>query len=348
MGKVKKVLFIIFFVLLALIIGIIGVFFYLRAKGERALKENPVTAYSDSSEGSGTTEPYITYKGKKYVYNDDIINILCLGIDKDLPIEEKRASGSEGLADAVVLISINPEDGSIGVLGIPRDTVVPVKVLDTDGNFVRDENVQITLQYAYGRTAEQSCELMSSAVSNLLYRLPIHRYCSINFQAVPVLNDAVGGVEVEVLEDIDGKHCKLEAGTTVHLDGYEALDYIQDRDTSVSKSSMGRMERQKQYMMNYFARAKEVIVGDPGLPISVYKELEGNMCTNITVEDLAYLVPEVIGISLDGNSIAEIPGEVTQPDENEEFHVDEEALKELVIERFYKEAETTETEGDAN
>lgn len=101
-------------------------------------------------------------------------------------------------------------------------------------------------------------------------------------------------------------------------------------------------------MMNYFARAKEVIVGDPGLPISVYKELEGNMCTNITVEDLAYLVPEVIGISLDGNSIAEIPGEVTQPDENEEFHVDEEALKELVIERFYKEAETTETEGDAN
>ena len=63
---------------------------------------------------------------------------------------------------------------------MPRETIVPVKLIDTAGNFVRTENEQITLQYAYGQTAEKSCELMTDAVSNLLFQLPIQRYCAIN------------------------------------------------------------------------------------------------------------------------------------------------------------------------
>ena len=340
MAKVKKVFLVAGIIFLVAVITVSGIFFYLRAKGERQLKENFVSGMQSGNDGLD-----IVYDGKQYKYNENIINILCMGIDKDLPIEEKRSSGSEGLADAVLLVSVNLEDGSIGIIGIPRDTIIPVKVLDSQGQFLRRENGQITLQYAYGRTAEQSCELMAEAVSNLLYKLPIHRYCSINLQAVPILNDAVGGVEVEVLEDIEGEHCTLKAGTTVHLDGYEALDYIQERDTNVSRSSMGRLERQKQYMMNYFDQAKDIVKEDPSLPVTVYNELQGNMCTNITAEELAYLIPEIMDISLDDSTVAEISGEVIQPEKHEEFHVDEEALKELVIERFYEETASTGDEG---
>lgn len=341
----QKVLLAVFAVIVIAAGSLTGSFFFLRARGEKSLKtEVPETAEQVTpQEREGL---FITYNGKEYRYNDDIINFLCLGIDKDIPIEEKRETGSEGLADAVLLVSIDVNAGQISLLAIPRETIVPVRVQDTGGNFVKNENKQITLQYAYGQTAEDSCELMVDAVSNLLFKVPIQRYCSINFQAVPTLNDAIGGVDVEVLEDVWGDHCTLYAGTTEHLDGYEALDYIQWRYEWAPETSMGRLERQKQYMMNYFNQAKSVVKDDPTLPVRVFRELDGNMCTNITVDDLTYLVPELLDISLDTDNIAMIPGEVTEAGEYEEYHVYEDELKDLVISRFYEEVEP-ETDEDS-
>ena len=341
----QKVLLAVFAVIVIAAGSLTGSFFFLRARGEKSLKtEVPETVEQVTpQEREGL---FITYNGKEYRYNDDIINFLCLGIDKDIPIEEKRETGSEGLADAVLLVSIDVNAGQISLLAIPRETIVPVRVQDTGGNFVKNENKQITLQYAYGQTAEDSCELMVDAVSNLLFKVPIQRYCSINFQAVPTLNDAIGGVDVEVLEDVWGDHCTLYAGTTEHLDGYEALDYIQWRYEWAPETSMGRLERQKQYMMNYFNQAKTVVKDDPTLPVRVFRELDGNMCTNITVDDLTYLVPELLDISLDTDNIAMIPGEVTEAGEYEEYHVYEDELKDLVISRFYEEVEP-ETDEDS-
>ena len=343
----QKVLLAVFAVIVIAAGSLTGSFFFLRARGEKSLKtEVPETAEQVTpQEREGL---FITYNGKEYRYNDDIINFLCLGIDKDIPIEEKRETGSEGLADAVLLVSIDVDAGQISLLAIPRETIVPVRVQDTGGNFVKNENKQITLQYAYGQTAEDSCELMVDAVSNLLFKVPIQRYCSINFQAVPTLNDAIGGVDVEVLEDVWGDHCTLYAGTTEHLDGYEALDYIQWRYEWAPETSMGRLERQKQYMMNYFNQAKTVVKDDPTLPVRVFRELDGNMCTNITVDDLTYLVPELLDISLDTDNIAMIPGEVTEAGEYEEYHVYEDELKDLVISRFYEEVEPETDEDSGN
>ena len=159
---------------------------------------------------------------------------------------------------------------------------------------------------------------------------------------------AIGGVDVEVLEDIWGEHCTLYQGTVAHLDGYEALDYIRWRAEWEAGSSMTRLERQKQYMSNYFAQAKEAVKSDLTLPVRVFGELSGNMCTNVTVEDITYLVPELLDISLDTENIAMVPGEVTQPGEYEEYHVYEEELKQLVVNMFYEEvASETGNTGDA-
>ncbi|HJC91062.1 MAG TPA: LCP family protein [Candidatus Mediterraneibacter excrementigallinarum] len=332
----QKVLAMVLALILVLVAGFAGSFFFLRAKGEKNLKTQvPETAESAPEEEREGI--FVTYKGKEYKYNENIINFLCLGIDKDVPIEEKRTGDIEGLADAVLLASVDVEDGLVQLLAIPRDTIVPVKVMDSQGRFDRNENVQITMQYAYGRTAKESCELMTDTVSNLLFRLPIQRYCSINFEAVPTLNDAIGGVDVDVLEDIYGEHCTLYAGTTEHLEGYEALDYIRWRDEWVAESSMGRLERQKQYMFNYFNQAKDAVKKDLTLPVKVFQELDANMCTNITVEDITYLVPELLDITLDTENIAMVPGEVVQGEEFEEYHVDDDALKDLVISRYYEE-----------
>ncbi len=314
--------------------GLAGGFFYLRAQGEKNLKTNVAAAGNSETAREGL---YITHNGKEYQYNEDVINFLCLGIDKDIPIEEKRFGYSEGLADAIILISINVETGQIKLLAIPRDTIVPVKVLDKAGYFLKNEDLQITLQYMYGETAADSCELMLNTVSDLLYKVPIQRYCSINFQAIPILNDAIGGVDVQVLEDISGATGNYRTGDTIHLAGNMALDYVRERDTNVFGSSMGRLERQKQYITNYFATAKNAVKNDMALPVTIYQSLQGNMCTNISVEDIAYLVPKLLDVSLTAEDMTMIPGEIIQPDEHEQYIVNKDQLKEVVLNFFYKE-----------
>ncbi len=334
----KKIMLGLIAVIVVGIAGLTGGFFYLRAQGEKNLKTD-VAAAGDSAEAQEGL--YITYNDKKYQYNEDVINFLCLGIAKDVPIEEKTAitgleTGGEGFADAVILVSLNIESGKIKIFAIPRDTIVPVKVVDSAGYFVRTENIQLTSQHAYGQTAAEGAELMVDAVSNLFFKVPIQRYCSINLSAIPILNDAIGGVDVQVLEDIEGSTGTYHAGETIHLKGKMAEDYVRERDTNVKGSSLQRLERQKQYMTNYFATAKEAVKNDMTLPLTLYQSLQGNMYTNITVEDIAYLVPELLNISLNPEDMVAIPGEVSWG-EYMEYHVNTDQLKEIVINNFYKE-----------
>lgn len=328
-------------------------FLYLRFQGERSLKsqvqimdanmENRENTSEDSISEEEQEGFYITYDGKQYQYNSDVINILCLGIDKDIPIEEKRETGSEGLADVVILASIDTKEDTLKFLAVPRETMVPVKLIDTKGNFVRTENEQITLQYAYGQTAEKSCELMIDTVSNLLFQLPIQRYCAINFQALPALNDAIGGVDLVSIETVHWWNGSFYEGQQMHLEGQAALDYVRQRDETIPKSSMGRLERQKQYITCYLEQAKEAVGKDLTLPVKMFQSLTENMCTDVTVADITYLVPELLNMEINLENISMVPGETITGGEHEEYHVDADALKQLVIQMFYKEVPAEQT-----
>lgn len=328
-------------------------FLYLRFQGERSLKSQVQIMDANMGNRENTSEDsiseeeqegfYITYDGKQYQYNSDVINILCLGIDKDIPIEEKRETGSEGLADVVILASIDTKEDTLKFLAVPRETIVPVKLIDTKGNFVRTENEQITLQYAYGQTAEKSCELMIDTVSNLLFQLPIQRYCAINFQALPALNDAIGGVNLVSIETVHWWNGSFYEGQQMHLEGQAALDYVRQRDETIPKSSMGRLERQKQYITCYLEQAKEAVGKDLTLPVKMFQSLTENMCTDVTVADITYLVPELLNMEINLENISMVPGETITGGEHEEYHVDADALKQLVIQMFYKEVPAEQT-----
>lgn len=321
--------------------GLFGSFVYLRAEGEKNLKVDVEERMADSEVEEEKREGlFITYNGKEYQYNEDVINFLCLGIDKATSIEDmKENMKSQGNSDVLMLVSLNVENGMIKVFAIPRDTMVSVKVFDTEGRYVRSETAQITTQHAYGHTEEEACELTVEAVSNLLYKVPIQRYCSINFLAVPILNDAVGGVDVDVLEYMQGSYGTYQPGDRIHLEGDMALEYIRLRDHSAEASAMLRLERQKQYLINFFQVAKEAMRGNLTLPVTIYQQLQDNqyMHTNITLADITYLVPKILDTPLSMEDLAMIPGESAQPGEYEEYHVNQQALKELVIQSFYRE-----------
>ena len=354
--RILKVCLIFLGIFFFLLSGSIAGFFYLRVKGEKGLKTAvPAAEQSEKkSEKKGQKEQedlpegiYTTYQGKRYRYKEDVINFLCLGIDKDIPMEEKRNTGSEGLADAVLLVSINVQSKDVKLLAIPRETVIPVKVFDRAGNFLKTENKQITLQYAYGRTAKDSCELTAEAVSNLLYKLPIQRYCAINFTALPVLNDAIGGVKLTALETVQWWNGSFYEGQDLHLKGQMALDYVRQRDETIPESSMGRLERQKQYITGFIDQAKAAVKKDVTLPAELFQQLTDHMCTNITLEDLAYLAPELVNIRLNPENIGMVPGDVVPAGEHEEYHVHTEELKKLVIQSFYEEVPEEGITGEA-
>ena len=86
----------------------------LRAKGGKSLK---VEVKQEKADESGSDKGFfIVHKGKEYRYREDIINILCIGVDKEISMEEKEAeAGRLGLADVIVLVSIDRcPDGSQG------------------------------------------------------------------------------------------------------------------------------------------------------------------------------------------------------------------------------------------
>lgn len=69
----------------------------------------------------------VIYKGEKYVYNEDIITILFMGVDKLLESEEGETAneesviGTNGQADTLVLGIIDKKNEKISFINVSRD-----------------------------------------------------------------------------------------------------------------------------------------------------------------------------------------------------------------------------------
>ena len=55
-----------------------------------------------------------------------------------------------------------------------------IEVFNPSGKSLGESTDHINIQYAFGDGKQKSCELMKTAVSNLLDGLPIQGYCSMN------------------------------------------------------------------------------------------------------------------------------------------------------------------------
>lgn len=286
------------------------------------------------------------YKGKIYRYKEDMINILCMGIDKKTEKMEKAAaeSGEGGQADAIFLLSLNPKGGEMKIFGISRDTMTPIDNYDTEGNLIGQGVNHLALAYSYGDGEEKSCEMMSKAVSELLYGLPIQGYVAVNLQAVSKVNDAVGGVEVTIPEDLTDIAPGFTKDSKIILNGEQAILYIQKRNQKILGGNDLRMQRQKQYMISFLKAAQKAIKNQPVLPLTLYQELTEQMVTDIGVDQAVYLMTVMLDSKFKSEDIVMLPGKTEKGVYYEEFHIDEDALYDLMIDHFYTEAGVSVTE----
>lgn len=281
---------------------------------------------------------WVQYNGKVYDYKENIMTFLVMGIDKDS--EVKETEGAEGgQSDALFLVVVNPDEEKVDLIAINRDTMTDIYLYGYENAKGETPIVtaQITTQHGFGDGKELSCQYTCDAVSSLFYDLPLNGYLALNMAAIPAVNDAVGGVDVVVLEDLTKRNPKWTQGASVHLEGMDSFYYVKWRDTTVYESARGRLERQKQYLKAFIAKAKEAIKSDLMLPVTLYNELSKYMVTDLSVDEVAYMASSWGGYSF--GTIYTMEGETMMGLEHEEFYPDYDALRELVLEVFYDEIE---------
>lgn len=282
-------------------------------------------------------EGWVRHNGTVYQYNEDIMSFLILGIDKEGKVEENTEYAKGGQSDGIFLAIVNPDEKDIKVLAINRDTMTDVKMYGQELNGVTPTTyAPIAIQYGFGDSMELSCERTRDTVSSLLYDLPIHGYASIQLEGVPALNDAIGGVELVVSEDMTDVRKAWTEGAVVTLKGKDAQLYIRNRDCDEFESARGRLARQKQYLQSFVKKAMIEVKNDITLPVTLYQELSKYMVTDVTLDEVAYLANELKDYHFSADEVYTLEGTTVMGQQWEEFYPDKTAMRELMIELFYE------------
>ena len=161
------------------------------------------TSNRKSSAGKSVTEPF---------------TILLMGVDS---AEEGLSKNTVANGDSLILVTFNPNTLNATMLSIPRDSYVPISCWSGT-----PEN-KITHAAAYGT------DCMMSTIENY-FDVTIDYYAKINFKGLVNLVDTLGGITVEVPQDLctdnsnrEGQVCISEGVQT--LNGEQALVLARNR-----------------------------------------------------------------------------------------------------------------------
>lgn len=287
------------------------------------------TAYS--TEGVAGS---VTWNGKTYRYNDHLSNYLFLGVDKEELAETETGNLDAGQTDAVFLLSWDRVEENMTVISIPRDTMTPFNYYGTEGQDLGRVKGHLNLAFAYGDGKHESCKLTAQAVSELFYGLPIDRYCAVSLEALPEVMKEIGSVTVTVPNNsLENKYPEYKEGTEVSVDSGNVEPFIRYRDITVSQSALARLERQEVFLEAFMVKADEKFLEDPGFVTRTYESLKPYMVTNAGADEFAKFM-ECLAVK--GTPVHwTVPGTGTEGKVYDEYHVDEDALYEKIIEAFY-------------
>ena len=340
---------VIFLLVLVFLAGAgVGTIWFLREQGKRSLLEHQgiegveITAPDDAIIAEGGQ--IVRYNGKMYQRNTDVISVLCMGIDKDADevykdLMEQLSVGEKGQADTIFIAALDTGTGELNLINISRDAMIDVDIYNVDGEYVRTEEMQICLAYAYGRDSDSSSRNEMRSVSRLMYGMPMDAYAAIDIPAISVLNDAVGGVQVTVLEDLSSRDPELAKGNVVTLKGNQATTYVRSRDFNALDANNLRMQRQRQYVTAFIRKAMAKARQNISIVLTLYQAVQAYMSTDIDVARLTYLVSLALQREFTDANIMNVAGEVVKGQKFTEYHVDEKALYELILKIYYNEVD---------
>ena len=290
-----------------------------------------------ASEAASVQPLQLYYNGRWYRLRDGLETCLVLGIDK---FSDYTATFVEGdllndLQSDVLLLMI--EDKAAGVwtaLQLNRDTMCEIRRLGISGEKTGTVFQQLCLSHTYGSGGKDSCRNSVKAVSRLLYDVPIDHYYAVTMDAIPVLNDLVGGVTVHVDDDLTAADPVLVQGTDVTLHGEQALHFVRARMSVADGTNLSRMNRQRVFLDALYTQMRTRLQNDSRFALSMANRLAEYSTSDLIPEELSELAERLKDEEFRG--IQTTMGEAVQGEKYLEFYPDEEKLKTEVLSLFFE------------
>ncbi len=226
-------------------------------EASKTMKKAHVSTVETASSGKSVTEPF---------------TILLMGIDSTDEVLEKNAVAN---GDTLILVTFNPKTLNATMLSIPRDSYVPISCWSG-----HPEN-KITHAAGYGN------DCMINTIEDY-FNINIDYYAKINFKGLVKLVDSVGGVEVDVPQQLctddssrTNKLC-INPGRQV-LTGEQALVFARDRK-SLQNGDFGRAKHQQEIIMALVNKMKEI--KDVKTFMTIFDTVSNSVDTNLTTKQI--------------------------------------------------------------
>jgi LCP family protein required for cell wall assembly len=173
------------------------------------------------------------------------LNILVLGTDS-------RAGAGDAIdnqagcncSDTTILVHLSADRSSAYAVSIPRDALVRPVACTRDHRYLDTGLVEWNQAYSAGGAACTAEQLEQD------FHIYVDDYVVIDFSGFRDMVNAIGGVNVCIpFELSDPKYAKatFEPGTSVHLDGDQALSYVRLRYV-LAGTDIGRIKRQQTFV----------------------------------------------------------------------------------------------------
>jgi len=172
------------------------------------------------------------------------INILVMGID------QREDEEGPWRTDTMILVSVDPVAQTAVMLSMPRDLWVTIPGFHED---------RINNAHFYGDAFDYPGGGPALAKKTVQYFLgvPVHYYVRVNFTAFEELVDLIGGIDIDVPQEIDDPEYPSRVGYGFeplhipagrqHMNGELALKYARFRHDD--KGDFGRAHRQQQVIL---------------------------------------------------------------------------------------------------
>lgn len=244
------------------------------------------------------------------------------------PVPEKRVNVvvmgvANGLADSIMLCSFDPEDKTVDVYSIPRDTYIPRKGHKTSANN--------KINSFYGRGGADN--LVESVMT--LTGIPVHYYVKVDYEAVEAIVDAMGGIKVTVPNDMnyddpaDDLHIHYKKGDVVSK-GEDIIKLLRWRKNNkgggYKDGDLGRVKMQQEIVR---LGMEKLLKGNLVMNfLKLQSPIKEYVKTNMTPEQMMYYITKAKGIKKENISLQTIPGRSDTINRLSFYVVNQEDMKE--------------------
>ena len=247
--------------------------------------------------------------------------------------------GQRGQADGIFLAAWDTARNGLKILMIPRDAMTYLTPVSWDGTVRDEEYDHITLAFSYGDGYVKSCENMVREVEEMFKGLHVDHYMATDLSAVGILNEAVGGVTVTIPAGLSAADPRFQEGSWITLKGDQAEEFVRYRDTKEDHSALYRTLRSQEFITGFFDAAQKMAETDSQTVPRLFELTEEYMITDMAKDQYMGMAADILASEdLTSDHFYVLPGRAVVTETYDEYHVDEDAMTELLLEFFYREA----------